>query len=56
MEIDPEKVRSEGSTRLPGSVLMSDLRAETSSELIVEALEVDAEIPSQTFEPAWRSK
>jgi hypothetical protein len=56
MEIDPEKVRLEGSMRLPGSVLMSDLRAETSSELIVEALEVDAEIPSQTFEPAWRSK
>ena len=56
MEIDPEKVRLEGSLRLPGSVLMSDLRAETSSELIVEALEVDAEIPSQTFEPAWRSQ
>ena len=55
MEIDPEKIRSEGSVRLPGSVLMSDLRAETSSELIVETLEVDAEIPSQTFEPAWRS-
>jgi hypothetical protein len=55
MEIDPAKVRLEGSMRLPGSVLMSDLRAETSSELIVEALEVDAEIPSQTFEPAWRS-
>jgi hypothetical protein len=55
MEIDPEQVRSEGSARVPGSILMSDLRAETSSELIVEALEVDAEIPSQTFEPAWRS-
>ena len=55
MEIDPKKVRLEGSLRLPGSVLMNDLRAETSSELIVEAAEVDAEIPSQTFEPAWRS-
>jgi hypothetical protein len=56
MEVDPEKVRSEGSLNVPGSVLMSDLRAETSSELIVESLEVDAEIPSETFEPAWRSK
>jgi hypothetical protein len=56
MEVDPEKVRSEGSLNVPGSVLMSDLRAETSSELIVESLEVDVEIPSETFEPAWRSK
>lgn len=55
MEIDPEKVRSEGGARLPGTVLMSDLPAGTSSELIVESSEVDAEIPNATFEPAWRS-
>ena len=56
LEIDPRKVRSEGSLSLPGSILASDLRAESSSELIVESLEVDVEIPSRTFEPAWRSK
>jgi hypothetical protein len=56
LEVDPEKVQMAGSLRLPGSVLASDLRSETSSELIVEALEVDAEIPSHTFEPEWRSE
>ena len=56
LEVDPARVRSAGSLRLPGAVLASDLRTETSSELIVESLEVDAEIPRQTFEPEWRSQ
>jgi hypothetical protein len=56
LEVDHEKLQMAGSLRLPGSVLASDLRSETSSELIVEALEVDAEIPSHTFEPEWRSE
>lgn len=55
LRIDPAAVRSSGTTRLPGAVRMSDLRAETSSELIVETFEVDAEIPDGTFTPAWRS-
>ncbi len=47
-------MRSSGTTRLPGAVRMSDLRAETSSELTVEAFEVDAEISDDTFTPPWR--
>jgi hypothetical protein len=50
---DPTTLLEEGKVRVPRSIVMRDLRDETSSELVVERLEVDREIPPATFTRGW---
>jgi hypothetical protein len=50
---DSKTLLEEGGVRVPRSVVMRDLRDETSSELVVERLEVDREIPQATFTRGW---
>lgn len=50
---DPQTILEEGHVRVPRSIVMHDLRDQTSSELVVERLEVDREIPAATFTRSW---
>jgi hypothetical protein len=46
---DPDRITLEGSLHIPRLMLMQDLLEETSTELVLEKIEIDEQIPGRTF-------
>ncbi|MEN8181729.1 MAG: outer membrane lipoprotein-sorting protein [Myxococcota bacterium] len=51
MLIDPEKIHVRGPLHVPGSIVLNDLRAESSSSMTIEEITFDASIPGEAFTP-----
>jgi outer membrane lipoprotein-sorting protein len=48
---DPDSIASEGPIRLAHSMRIRDLKSEVETEVVVEQVEVDAELPDRLFTP-----
>jgi hypothetical protein len=46
---DPDRITREGALHIPRLMLMQDLLEETSTELVLEKIEIDKQIPDRTF-------
>jgi hypothetical protein len=46
---DPDRITREGTLHIPRYLLMHDLLEETSTELLLEKIEIDKQIPGRTF-------